>query len=186
MGIKIPCHIFRFLLKLQLDSCILDSFFCNSIIEKFNANTLNTVRMTVSGNESSCTCFGSCTPEGRVKLTGGGGELPYNDIFSFLKYKDLMEFQENFIHNGFDQIDFIIIQMFSGFKFTKEILTECLHIYGEKEKNKVIKKLFEEKKNISEEYGLFYDEAEGKKAIEAEYGEEIVDTEKEQGGCVIF
>ena len=39
-----------------------------------------------------------------------------------------------------------MIQMFSEYKFNKEILNEYLHIYNDDDKKKVLKKLFEEKK----------------------------------------
>ena len=45
----------------------------------------------------------------------GENEINYIDIFSFLKINNLWKFKENFIHNGFDQIDFIFIQLFSKY-----------------------------------------------------------------------
>jgi hypothetical protein len=82
-----------------------------------------------------------------------------------LKYKDLLDYKENFIHNGFDQIDFIFIQLFSNFKFNKEILNDYMHIYSENDKNKVIQKLYEEKKRIALELGLNYDISEEDKIL---------------------
>ena len=170
IGIKKPGHIFRFLLKLQIDTGILDPRIYDALTNKFNSNILTTIGLTASTNIIKCcgiTLF---------KQNGGGENINcknniccdsstssfnknyyYNDIFGFLKYKDLLDYKENFIHNGFDQIDFIFIQLFSNFKFNKEILNDYMHIYSENDKNKVIQKLYEEKKRIALELSLNYD-----------------------------
>ena len=84
----------------------------------------------------------------------------YSDIFHFLKYLDLMKFKENFIHNGFDQVDYIILQLFSEYKFDKIILKEFLHIYDDNDKKKVINNLYEEKKKIAKELGIYIEDNE--------------------------
>jgi hypothetical protein len=178
IGIKKPGHIFRFLLKLQIDTGILDPHIYDALTNKFNSNILTTIGLTASTNIIKCcgiTLF---------KQNGGGENINcknniccdsstssfnnnyyYNDIFGFLKYKDLLDYKENFIHNGFDQIDFIFIQLFSNFKFNKEILNDYMHIYSENDKNKVIQKLYEEKKRIALELGLNYDISEEDKIL---------------------
>ena len=45
LGIKKPGHIFRFLLKLQMDIGILDNRICSFIINKFSENSLTTLGM---------------------------------------------------------------------------------------------------------------------------------------------
>ena len=168
IGIKKPGHIFRFLLKLQIDTGILDEQICNSIINKFSTNLLSTIGLTASTNIVKCcgmTLFKQngdnessnnkniCCTISDIDSSGNA----YNDIFGFLKYKGLMEYKENFIHNGFDQIDYIFIQLFSNFKFNKEILNDYLHIYSDKDKTKIIKNLYEEKRKIALELGLPFD-----------------------------
>ena len=169
IGIKKPGHIFRFLLKLQIDSGILDEQMCNLIINKFSSNLLTTIGLTASTNIVKCcgvTLFKQnennqsnsenknicCT----LSDTDSSGNN-YNDIFSFLKYKGLLQYKENFIHNGFDQIDYLFIQLFSNFRFNKEILNDYLHIYSENDQKKVIQKLYDEKRKIALELSLPYD-----------------------------
>ena len=168
IGIKKPGHIFRFLLRLQIDSGILDENMCNLIINKFNSNLLTTIGLTASTNIFKCcgmTLYRqngeeSSNPENTnicCTLPDSDNNNCYKDIFGFLKYKGLMKYKENFIHNGFDQIDYIIIQLFSYFKFNKETLNDYLHIYSESDQKKVIKKLYEEKRKIALELALPYD-----------------------------
>ena len=142
LGIKKPGHIFRFLLKLQIDIGILDNRICNFIINKFSDNSLTTIGVNSSVSEIKYCGFILCPGEDRFTKNSN-----YYDIFSFLRSKDLVQFKENFIHNGFDQIEFILIQLFSCFAFNKEILNDYMHIYSDKDKKKVITKLYEEKKN---------------------------------------
>ena len=60
LGIKKPGHIFRFLLKLQMDADILDKEICYYIIEKYNNNNnTNTILLNSSFNDIKC-CGVSC------------------------------------------------------------------------------------------------------------------------------
>ena len=99
-----------------------------------------------------------------------------NDIFSFLKRLNLLWLKENFIHNGFDQVEFIMMQMFSEYKFNCEILNEYLHIYNDEDKKKVLKKLFEEKKNICNEYNIEYEVEEEKEILTARSGNNKIES----------
>ena len=153
LGIKKPGHIFRFLLKVQMDIGLLDNKICNYILGKYNENILSTIGVNVSINEIRYCGMILCPTSNDITRNTN-----YSDIFSFLRKKELMEFKENFVHNGFDQIDFILIQLFSCFAFNKEILNDYFHIYSDSDQNKVIKKLYEEKEMISKEIGIDYDE----------------------------
>ena len=182
LGIKKPGHIFRFLLKLQMDIGILDNRFCNFIINKFSENTLTTIGMNVSMSEIKYCGMVLCPGDDRFKKNSN-----YYDIFSFLRSKELIPFKENFIHNGFDQIEFILIQLFSCFAFNKEILNDYMHIYSDKDKKKVIIKLYEEKKNLSNLMGIDYNNNEVKQILD-EYNNDSDDPEvmKRNEFCNIF
>ena len=197
IGIKKPGHIFRFLLRLQIDSGILDEQMCNLIINKFNSNLLTTIGLTASTNIVKCcgiTLFkqngeGSNNIDNKnICCTLSDSESNgnnYNDIFGFLKYKKLLDYKENFIHNGFDQIDYIFIQLFSNFKFNKEILNDYMHIYSDKDQIKVIKKLYEEKRKIALELGLPYEINEEEKILNTKIN--INDNKNpENSSCYIF
>ena len=167
IGIKKPGHVFRFLLKLQIDSDILDRNLCEFILNKFNTNLYNNtmnVNLTTlanNNNENNCCDLLMC-----CKGSFGRNSVDnYNDIFSFLRSKNLMNFRENFIHNGFDQIEFIIIQLFSEFQFNRDILNDYLHIYNEKDQTRVLSRLYEEKRKFAEEFGFEYDRSKEKEIL---------------------
>ena len=196
IGIKKPGHIFRFLLRLQIDSGILDEQMCNLIINKFNSNLLTTIGLTASTNIVKCcgvTLFkqngesSSNIENKNICCTLSDSESNgnnYNDIFGFLKYKRLLEYKENFIHNGFDQIDYIFIQLFSNFKFNKEILNDYMHIYSDNDQIKVIKKLYEEKRKVALELGLPYEINEEEKILNTKTNNN--NENKENSICNIF
>ena len=163
LGIKKPGHIFRFLIKLQMDANIIDYSVHNKIINKFNNNILTTIGLTSSNNEIKC-CGMTLTLNDKENNVFNNTNY-YSDIFRFLKALNLSKFKENFIHNGFDQVDYIILQLFSEYKFNKMILNDFLHIYNDQDKKFVINILYEEKSKIADELGIYYDESEKKEIL---------------------
>ena len=190
LGIRKPGHIFRFLLKLKLDSGLIDPYLYSIISDKYNRNSLNDMRMSISNNGFGCCCFrnNNCKIDKR-SINSCYGNDNYgegsNDIFCFLRKLELFNLKENFIHNGFDQVEYIILQMFSEFKFNKEVLNEYLHIYNDEDKKKVLKKLYLEKKNICQEYNIEYDSDEEKEILTPR-NEDKLDNSKPNDSCLIF
>ena len=160
LGIRKPGHIFRLLLKLEIDSGNLDNNIFNNILSKFTISCSLSNNIILTSSVSDIRCCGICNKNlnSYIKRTN----WPYNDIFSFLKFKDLWNFKENFLHNGFDQLEYVLLQLFSKYKFSNSILNDCLHIYSEKDKNFVLSKLYEEKMSIAKECNIDYDENENK------------------------
>ena len=187
IGIRKPGHIIRFLLKLQIDSEILDKNLCDIILEKYCNNNVNTYILNSSSNNCKC-CRMSCftqEPSASCDFNEFTNYINNNDIFAFLRSKNLFEFKDNFIHNGFDQVDFIIIQLFSEFKFNKNILIEFLHIYHEEDQKKVIKILYDEKEKICKEINIPFNKKELEEIFSEFKGDEEPLEEKEDE-CLIF
>ena len=180
LGIRKPGHIFRFLIKLEIDANIIDYDIHSKIINKFNSN-MTTMGLTMSNNELRC-CGMIITFDNKdYNNCNYNYTNNYSDIFHFLKYLDLMKFKENFIHNGFDQVDYIILQLFSEYKFDKTILKEFLHIYDGNDKKKVINKLYEEKKKIAKELGIYIDDNEKETILNTQINDSYDNQE-----CFIF
>ena len=179
LGIRKPGHIFRFLIKLEIDANKIDYEIHTKIINKFNSNILTTVGLTASNNELRC--CGMTITFGNREYNNYNKNNYYSDIFQFLRKLDLMKFKENFIHNGFDQVDYIILQLFSKYKFDKIILKEFLHVYDENDKKKVINILYEEKKKIAKELGIYIDQYEKETILNTQIKEEY-----ENDKCFIF
>ena len=168
-GIRKPGHIFRLLIKLQVDAGKIDYNIYKFIIDKFNINTMtNNGAMTTSYNEINCLGLNCCLSNNNTKRiinNTNENEINYFDIFSFLKVNNLWKFKENFIHNGFDQIDYILVQLFSRYSFNKKILNDYMHIYLEEDKNNILKILYKEKNKICNFLGLKYNDDELNKIL---------------------
>ena len=138
LGIKKPGHIFRILIKLEIDSGLIDSKIVKFMIKKPTKDNEKNIQISIS-NGYECGCFKK------------SNKIPFqkNELRTFLMRKNLMRFYQNFYHNGFELIEYILIQMYSSFPINDEILENCLHIYDENDRNKVLKSIVNEMKKIN-------------------------------------
>ena len=168
---------------------MLDPYIYNSVIDKYSRTSLNDIEISMSnsGYRIGCCCFRDSNLRLEKRSINSGLDFTENsnDIFAFLKKLDLLKFKENFVHNGFDQVEYIMIQLFSEYKFDKDILNEYLHIYSDEDKKKVIYKLYNEKKNLCQEYNIKYDEKEDEDIYET-YLKNYKDDNRNDGICSIF
>ena len=142
LGIKKPGHIFRFLLKVEIDCNFIDEKITNFI---FNICNKNTEKKSL--NEDllfSYNDFKTCCNLNNKNVNSTN----YDNVISFLESKNISFLKENLIHNGFDNIEYLLIQLFSKYTFNDGILTDCLHIYNEEYKIIFMKVLFKEKRKI--------------------------------------
>ena len=158
IGIKKPGHIFRILIKLEIESGIIDNNLFNFIIEKINyrSYTTTTLALTSSMNDINCCGINICSNDCKYGKKKSGRNLNFNfsDLSSFLRVFNLTKFKGNFIYNGFDKIEFILIQMFSKYAFDQKILNNYLHIYINKDKIRLLNKFNMIKSYISKEFGI--------------------------------
>ena len=160
LGIRKPGHIFRLLLKLEIDSGILDNNLFSYILSKFNISSSISNNIILTTSIIDINCCGICNKNKVFQSNVKKNNFPYNDILSFLKYKELWKYKENFIHNGFDQLEYVLLQLFSKYTFDKEVMNDCFHLYNEKDKIDVLNKLYQEKRILSIEYGIEIDDNE--------------------------
>ena len=71
-----------------------------------------------------------------------------NDLKYFLLRYELINLYQNFYHNGFDMIEYVIIQMYSSFPINEDILENNFHIYDEKHRANTLKVIVAEMKII--------------------------------------
>ena len=173
LGIRKPGHIFRILIRFEIDSGIIDSNLYNYIVERINYySNSTTVALTSSINDINCCGINICSnrnnninKSGKNKKLNKNNEIYFNDLYSFLKAYNLYKFKGNFIYNGFDKIEYIIIQLFSKYAFNKQILNDCFHIYIDKDKIKLLNKLYMVKFKIAKEFGIEINEDELNKLL---------------------
>ena len=171
LGIKKPGHIFRILIKLEIDAGIIDCNLFDYIVEKINYEShTTTIALTSSINNINCCGINLCSnennnPNKNINNRKSNNNILFNDLSSFLRVNNIYKFKGNFLYNGFDKIEYIIIQLFTKYAFNKKILTDCLHVYLEKDKIKLLKKLYIIKKKIAKDLEIEIDEDEINKMV---------------------
>ena len=181
IGIKKPGHIYRILIKLEIDAGIINSDLFCFIIDKINFNSItSTLALTSSNNGIFCCGINLCPNDNYDKNRKRANSIYFNDLSSFLRANDIVRLKGNFIHNGFDKIEYIIIQQFSKYAFDKKILNEHLHIYIDSDKNKLLNILQMIKNNLKNEFGLNF----GK--IEENENNELYHNEKPANEVIEF
>ena len=107
LGIHTPGHIFRILIKLEIDANIIDKTISNFMIGEKIINDL------IYSSNYDC---GNWCNSNKVNINLCGikninidlkGEKK-NDLESFLSRYNLNHLYQNFFHNGFDQINYVI------------------------------------------------------------------------------
>ena len=134
LGIHTPGHIFRILIKLEIDANIIDKTISNFMIGEKIINDL------IYSSNYDC---GNWCNSNKVNINLCGikninidlkGERK-NDLESFLSRYNLNHLYQNFFHNGFDQINYVILQMYSSYFINYDILENYFHIYDEKQRH---------------------------------------------------
>ena len=164
LKIRIPGYNYRILCKLEADAGLIDPKIVKFMIREGMSNEINKnnnmVRsinnrseknMNISLSQSSYyQCF-NCCKMNQIK------KHKKNDLKYFLLRYNLIHLYQNFAHNGFDMIEYVLIQMYSSFPINEDILENCFHIYDEKQRIITLKAIVAEMKKInkflsSEEY----------------------------------
>ena len=164
LKIRIPGYVYRILCKLEADAGLIDPKIVkfmiregiNNEMNKNNnmmrsINNKNDKNMNISLSQSSYYQCLNCCKMNQIK------KQKKNDLKYFLLRYNLIHLYQNFAHNGFDVIEYVIIQMYSSFPINEDILENCFHIYDEKLRLVTLKAIVAEMKKInkflnSEEY----------------------------------
>ena len=142
-----PGHIYRIFLSLQISSGLIDSNVSNFLIDKNIRHKRNksknnlkiSISQEIKENNSCISCF-------KINFLNS---CKKNDLNQFLLRYNLTQFYQNFYHNGFDLINFVILQMFSIEPINEIILENCFHLYDSQNREKVLKSLLSEKEKIN-------------------------------------
>ena len=137
--IHLPGHIYRIIIKLEILEDNIDSKITNFFIKKEdNINDSNKIKPS-----SLLKYFDNC--DNFIDYS----TINKNNLKVFLKKYHLNHLYHNFYQNGFDLINFVILQMYSkNFAINDEILENCFHIYDQEDRNLVLNSLKHEKSKI--------------------------------------
>jgi hypothetical protein len=139
IGIKKPGHIYKILTRIDFDAKLIDQ---NLI---FLVQSGNNVRNSMSNSQFNVHMSGSnfvCCGFTRENNKPHDTEKPQNlDLIAWLKYVNLPHLRKNFLHNGFDSIEYLILQCFSIYLVDESLLENHMHIYNKAERKKILSQL---------------------------------------------
>ena len=153
--IRKPGHIYRILCRLEVDANLIDNKVTKFMLKNsktfnkndfyfsgtFDNNVNNNLHLLISQDYQ---CLGCC------KTNKKFSNMAINDLKSFLKRYGLLNFYQNFFHNGFELIEYVILQMYGGYPINDDILENCFHVYDEEMRKKILKAIVSEMKKINE------------------------------------
>ena len=151
LKIRIPGYIYRILCKLEADAGLIDPKIVKFMIrEGINNDSKNNMiksinkdnNLNISMTQSCYQCFNCC------KLNQIKKEKKNNLKYFLLRY-NLVHLYQNFYHNGFDMIEYVILQMYSSVPINDDILENYFHIYNEKQRAITLKAIVAEMKIIN-------------------------------------
>ena len=190
LNIQKPGHCLRVLIKLESDAGLIDDKIKNFFIEDQNNDIYNNnLHISISQNY----CFDCCCIKNMKSVKK-------NDLRFFLTRYDLMNLYSNFVYNGFDNLNFVILQMYSSYIINDEMLINYFHIYDGVQRDILLNAFAAELKKInyflnSKEYdnydnkdkikysNIFFDVSENYKEY---HNWKYEDDRKNNDGCGIF
>ena len=152
-----PGHIFRILTQLEIDAGIISKNVANFMLNnnKDILESSNVGKKLLYSNHEKYNCKYCCN----IDFDICGGKNIKNDLKSFLMRYDIFNLYQNFCHNGFDLINYVILQMFGSYPINNDILENNFHIYDEDQRNLVLKSIEKEviKINIFLNSEIYYE-----------------------------
>lgn len=150
LSIHKPGHIFRILTQLEIDGDIIDKNISNFMIDNSSKDIFessNISKKLIFSNHEKYNCNYYCCNMGLDLCGEKNGKK--NDLKSFLIRYNLLNLYQNFIHNGFDLINYVILQMYGSYPINEDILENYFHIYDEKQRNMLLKAIEKEINKIN-------------------------------------
>ena len=138
-------HIYRILCKLEIDAGFVENKICNFLLGLNN----NTIDNNTKNNKSLYLQSKECYCKSLNCLTNKKPLMEKRDLRAFLKKYNLLHLYDNFFHNGFNLINFVILQMYTKYSINDDIIQKCLHIYNKKDRYFLLDALFNEVKEIN-------------------------------------
>ncbi len=133
IGITKPGHVFRLLTRIEYDAGLIQENL-NFLLNRGKYNDILKNSLYLPKNQVSC-----CGPK---KTNGNKGSNPFElTISDWLISISMEHLRKNFSHNGFDSMEYLLMQMFSSYNINETILENHLHIYQNKDRVEVMKEI---------------------------------------------
>ena len=162
IGIEIPGHIYRIIIKLELDAELIDKKIFEYLLylKKEEENNINNGKPQNEESTQSlydCCGVGCCSlKKSHIRIKIDKNDLGENKIFmhleKWLKNINMVKYKENFEKNGFDKIEFLILQMFSSLPLEEKTFEKEIRINNNNDIDLLILQLNKDIKIISNKF----------------------------------
>ena len=164
IGINIPGHIYRIFTKLELDAGLIDKQIYNylMLLKTQEEEKYKRFNKEKDGEESSqsiyecggCTCCSLKRSHVKIRIDKKNStEInPILNLDKWLININMYKYKQNFIKNGFDKIEFFILQMFSSIPLEEKIFEKEMNIDNNNDIDLFILQLNKDVKIISNKF----------------------------------
>ena len=153
IGIKIPGHIYRIFVKLEIDSELIDKKIKDFVL--LNKLEKDEIDFDQSENSSAYSCCGVCSVKRRNRsvLRNNPIEIESDntimfDLDEWLNKMSMQRYKTNFIKSGFNIFEYVILQMFSSSPLDENIIKYDMGIDDNSDIDLMILQLNKDVKNI--------------------------------------
>ena len=146
IGIKVPGHIYRIFVKLELDSGIIDNKIMEIIENKKQGNKNEEINILTNSFYNICGC---CSLKERSRSTCRKRKDNVYEIEQWLININMIKYKNNFIENGFDKFEYFFLQMFGNFPIDSNILKNAIGITNGKDRDLILLRLQKDVKYLS-------------------------------------
>ena len=146
IGVKIPGHIYRIFVKLELDSGIIDKKFYDYIEKKRKEPKEEEINILNNSIYNICGC---CSLKEKTRSTCKRVKNNIYDMDQWLMNINMKKYKNNFIDKGFDKFEYFFLQMFGSVPIDSNILKNSLGVESEKDRDLILLQLQKDVKYIS-------------------------------------
>ena len=140
IGIEKFGHIYRIITKLEVESECIEKKISKEILSY-------SVYFTENNLFNSTEYFCNCCSSFKEKNIIISNQMKFN-LDSWLKKNNLSHLKDNFINNGYDKMEYMILQMFSSIPINDYILKNELNILNENDRNIILFQLNKDIKRV--------------------------------------
>ena len=138
IGVKIPGHIFRIFVKLELDAGIIDKKLFDYIEKKKKEPKEEEINILNNSIYNICGC---CSLKEKTRSTCTKKKKNIYDMDNWLTNINMIKYKQNFLDNGFDKFEYFFLQMFGSVPLDFNILKNSLNIESEKDRDLILLQL---------------------------------------------
>ena len=142
IGIIIHGHIYRILIKLEIDSGKINSKISNYFLKEIKGLPKQEINIL---NNSVYLCYGCCASNERAFYNKIKKDF---NLEHWLNKINMIKYKQNFLENGYDLFEYFFLQMFSSIPIDDYILKEELGIENDKDRDVILLRLNKDIKHI--------------------------------------